>query len=747
MSVSTCILTVCILVLIQPIVSSSTRRSGIYIPASRSILTEEVGERSEEEQTKPIQQNKDVEEASTQKEPKQENIQQYTLWTPKAISDTLSKWSTHYSDFIKVSTSQEQYGLPTSGGKDDCPFSEDIEGCYTYIYTIQDFFAHPEGSESSNRLPEVFWSGEVHGNEQVGPTAVLEASQLLLDSVQCEALPRPSTLKSNNKEEMQNEIKRALDCRQDLYNRGIDDNHRKWLARLVSTRRLVVVPTANALGYYRRVREEGDIDPNRDFPYEISDPTQCMQTIAARTINEAYREHMFQIALTFHGGMEVIAYEWGAPYWSESSSPDDFAQIAIAEAYSQFAGAFKETSPYAYGSMNDLVYPVQGGMEDWAYAGSFDPERVIQCEPTTYGGYPKEKTVYTNSTLRAFNMLVETSNNKIPPIELLGTSLDIMNPKSSGNGHVARNMRLALLGLDIVEPYVSIKGVANVVLTDDIIPMVFTSVNSCRETKIVTVPTTSSNTVQVKWTVGGVLEVNDVGLWYAKWDDVSINCEEQPSVVTIQSTMQAGTIIGTKTGTGQFSKSGQSDPFVGTIDISSFKPGDEIVVVAHAVADQSWALRSDDAKPSILPQSHVVNARTNPIWLHQFEQKTIQGRLEWFSLPMTIVIGNEEDKVLEISSRNIAIDSNGTTLPSLSTGKPGNDKLSWLSTLLLFSGISVVAYFAFQVYLKQRMRHSHRERVRDFIEDPDAISPGLKEKGLTTRSKGYSDGVELGDLT
>ena len=92
--------------------------------------------------------------------------------------------------------------------------------------------------------------------------------------------------------------------------KGIDDVHRKWLARIVSTRRIVVVPTANALGYFRDQREEGTIDPNRDFPYDLTDDTQCMQTIAGRTINEIYREHMFQLALTFHAGMEVVSYEW-----------------------------------------------------------------------------------------------------------------------------------------------------------------------------------------------------------------------------------------------------------------------------------------------------------------------------------------------------------------------------------------------------------------------------------------------------
>ena len=80
---------------------------------------------------------------------------------------------------------------------------------------------------------------------------------------------------------------------------------------------------------------------------------------------------MFQLALTYHAGMEVVGYEWGAPTWLGSLSPDDVAQNQIAAAYSRFGGGWSHKPPYKYGTMNDLVYFVRGGMEDWAYAGSW----------------------------------------------------------------------------------------------------------------------------------------------------------------------------------------------------------------------------------------------------------------------------------------------------------------------------------------------------------------------------------------
>ena len=89
-----------------------------------------------------------------------------------------------------------------------------------------------------------------------------------------------------------------------------------------------------------------------------------MQTIAGRTANEIYREHMFQLALTFHAGMEVVAYEWGAPSWLDHLSPDDEAQAAIGGAYSRYGAGWSNSKPYEYGTMNDEVYFVRGGMED-----------------------------------------------------------------------------------------------------------------------------------------------------------------------------------------------------------------------------------------------------------------------------------------------------------------------------------------------------------------------------------------------
>ena len=275
----------------------------------------------------------------------------YRLLPSIEIHQTIVQLGKDYPNFIKVRTSQDAFGLPSAGTSSDCPFDGANVGCLNYFGTIQDYVAHPQASASSNRLPTVLLSGALHGDERVGPTTVIETAKLLLKAAACEANGDAA-------------------CRQVLKTEeGISDTQRQWLARLVTSRRIVIVPTANALGYYQNDRFEDGYDPNRDFPYD-QDSSQCMQTIAARTLNEIFRSNIIQFSFTFHAGTEMIAYEWGAfPYLDTPISPDDTAQAQLGNGFSTYAGGWTGQQNYPTEAMNNIIYPVYGGMEDWAYAG------------------------------------------------------------------------------------------------------------------------------------------------------------------------------------------------------------------------------------------------------------------------------------------------------------------------------------------------------------------------------------------
>eukprot|EP00574_Skeletonema_japonicum_P013189 CAMPEP_0201720334 /NCGR_PEP_ID=MMETSP0593-20130828/5324_1 /ASSEMBLY_ACC=CAM_ASM_000672 /TAXON_ID=267983 /ORGANISM="Skeletonema japonicum, Strain CCMP2506" /LENGTH=831 /DNA_ID=CAMNT_0048210967 /DNA_START=24 /DNA_END=2516 /DNA_ORIENTATION=+ len=665
---------------------------------------------------------------------------QYEILPSADLLNRLLYLSTTYPNFCTLTTTQEWFGLPRAGEDEDCPFDEIYaaekkkkghstanasgKGCNNYVLIIQDKEAYPndpdvqldvnfstsqhQSSDGWKFVPDVFLSGSVHGNERVGPTSLVEMSELLLESAACESLPRmkfqpidhsnntDDTITNANKndasdglhsftqEQWEQELSTAQTCRQSLTNnKGIPSPLRQWLARLVSTRRTIIIPTANALGYSRNKREEGSIDPNRDFPFDIQQyhESECMQTIAGRSINELWRSHLFQIGLTFHGGMEVIGYEWGAPTYLNMDAPDALAQNQIASAYSRYSNGFPGHVPYDFGTMNDKVYYVRGGMEDWAFAGSWDPERVVQCAPTTYGGYPPEKTVYNNSTLRAFNMLVETSDKKEPVRKDLGSRHDpLISSSGSENGHVARNIRLALLAMDVVEPYVSIRGVEELMFEDDVIPTMNlkrSPTSYFDDAKLVWIPggDEKSSLREITWTVGGAMTIDGTEIVYGLWDDLPAQLAE--CATGLYPSMETSNVIDTKFQIVQPSnveggKSGgrsrwhadgaypaepeggdtyeqiyNFDPvFKTSIDITNIPVGTAIAVFARAKVDKDWATSAANVGPANLgPASHIVNARTNPSYFASNAGKVIHGREYgwWYSDPITVLVGDAKE--------------------------------------------------------------------------------------------------------
>ncbi len=106
--------------------------------------------------------------------------------------------------------------------------------------------------------------------------------------------------------------------------------------------------------------------------------------------------------------------------------------------------------------MTRAVYPVHGGMEDWAYAGSWDTTGTpqVQCMPTSNGPYAASRTMYQDATLRCALILVETSDDKIPQPATMGGASAVLQHEGSHDGHVPRNVRVAVVSLDTVEPYV-----------------------------------------------------------------------------------------------------------------------------------------------------------------------------------------------------------------------------------------------------------------------------------------------------
>lgn len=91
----------------------------------------------------------------------------------------------------------------------------------------------------------------------------------------------------------------------------------------------------NAPGFHFNEREErmggsakkvaSSFDINRDFPYN-SDPADCMNTIAGRTLYKLFAENLFVSSITFHGGTNSITYPWGSNNRISKTNPSKGAE-------------------------------------------------------------------------------------------------------------------------------------------------------------------------------------------------------------------------------------------------------------------------------------------------------------------------------------------------------------------------------------------------------------------------------------
>lgn len=62
--------------------------------------------------------------------------------------------------------------------------------------------------------------------------------------------------------------------------------------------------------------------------------------------------------------------------------------------------------------------------------------------------------------------------------------------------------------------------------------------------------------------------------------------------------------------------------------------------LTEANVEQDWAYQgigSDNPSPDVPPQSHMVNARTNPKWDMQWNGHRVKASLDWFS-PVRLVL-------------------------------------------------------------------------------------------------------------
>jgi hypothetical protein len=210
-------------------------------------------------------------------------------------------------------------------------------------------------------------------------------------------------------------------------------------------------------------------------------------------------------------------------------------------------------------------------------------------------------------------------------------------------------------------------------LEDDIVPLRENAKRLCRRTRVASVPK-DFGTLKIEWTVGGGFNVDIAGVLLAKWDDLPeyFDGSSPPSdeayrrltssIHGVASEVHFFKPPPFKNGrtrwheSGSYPQSKNKDRYDGPMYISSipldyYAVGDEIAVYAYATLDRYLETQPEDISPDVPPQSHFVNARTNESWTYDRGNHTVTGREYYFSVPITIIIGEEGTELEEISER------------------------------------------------------------------------------------------------
>jgi hypothetical protein len=292
--------------------------------------------------------------------------------------------------------------------------------------------------------------------------------------------------------------------------------------------------------------------------------------------------------------------------------------------------------------MSSIVYPVTGGMEDWAYSGSWEGDSVITqpCDPKTYAGYDHEKTLYTKNykdALKSIMFLLEISHSKNPSETELGkfsnddecilglrkNPFTFFNNKGANlndlktecldaknDGYVNRVLRLSLSLIDLLIPYISVNAV---------------KVNKH---------------ISFSWIVGGSISVEETFLLYDYFEKISdinkenIEGQDDPKVIQKNFLKKRSHVY---KGKGIWDHSWSESNGLFNFKLKKRcrgKKNNYIAYIVFAKVDSNW-LYQENPMPNLTPQTHIVNLRNHSNYTAQNGNFILKGK-EYFKSTLFI---------------------------------------------------------------------------------------------------------------
>ena len=590
----------------------------------------------------------------------------FKYYSYKDIMTTFTSLAKSCPNYIKIDTSQSRYNLDHVPGCNGA-------NCENLIVYLTDFDTY------TLSRPHYYISGLVHGNEEIGPTSLVEFAMYFC-----------------NKKNTTNVSS---------YDKSF---------HILKSKLFIFTPMTNAYGYANEQREDRVvmkntsqmklIDPNRDFPYfdynysNVSN--ECMQTLTSRTVNEIFNEHIIQAAITFHGGINVLGYAWGnfihavknGHQYKSTESPDHNAfyhiGMAMKDASSSKTNEMNTINDYVLGDMSALVYPVDGGMEDWAYAGSWENEvnkdirPIKQCEPNTFSEYHMEWESNKDNwdyKLRCLMYLAETSFVKKPNENTLGNDNkvnDVFDFETYNDfyGHVIRNMRLIYAGAD----------------------MIFASVY-IEMSKIIMKNNDDDNEMILPFTLMGCHSVKNISLfsvnYYALSKEMLTETFFNKATLTLVNSLPNNN---NNTSSLQCYWSNYSQTYSFSIPthkhLSTNNTFDAdfkgtIYFIRGEAPDETWSTQ-EHPDPNVLPQSHVVRSKSNISYYVSNGNYTVKSNYYFYSYP--IVISDKYPPLIvdDIDSLFYPIQHDLTFIPLEYTTLPNDYIIHYNTLLTLTSNIS-----------------------------------------------------------
>ncbi len=411
--------------------------------------------------------------------------------------------------------------------------------------------------------PELLLVGSQHGNEVVGMEASLALARLLLESY------------------------------------GQDP----WLTELVDGREIYLVPLANPYGFRKAIRYsvglEGAEDMNRDHTYDrcsfACSDEQTLSTTGAKTLHELARRHLFRVMLDYHGGIQMILYQWGSPLHElNTESPDARAMQLLGERMTSYGGAYAGIFPV--GTATDLLGSVYGPLDDTSYAASWD---AANADPA----YPVEGW-------RALGYTVEISNAKRPPESTLGGDADLLTPNGAEDGYVPKSVRFGLAAIDSVEPYV-----------------LWTNRDS------LPIQASPGTILTVQWQVRGCFEIDETRVRLGTDPDPATNYLQQTDPAPINTVSPCFDPAG-----------GAIETFSAQLPLPQTAGFYHVAPVAKV---DSGLLQQQNPSPARPPQSWLVRSRTEEGFFFQTtvdpnEHNSVSGHLYWSAEPLVIEVCSVE---------------------------------------------------------------------------------------------------------